>query len=228
MDTYPEWEALLARRRRHNASGQDGSDIERWKQSRGAQSLPQMKKEIEDESSGQVAANPSTDPACAGRVVDHGSSGECGSNGDIIQPVLTVEEVRKLVLEKIGSVTPALREDATELARAIESALLSKLRAPVAAEAAPDLRPHLEWALRLIWVSMETGVRYEAALEALDAAHGAFQAQAGPDLRPHLEWALRHIEKRLSVLGLGERYDVAIDALNAAGSTALSSRVPAA
>lgn len=39
---YAEWEELLARRRRHNASGQDGSDFEQWKKSRGAQSTPQQ------------------------------------------------------------------------------------------------------------------------------------------------------------------------------------------
>ncbi|MNX41012.1 hypothetical protein D3C86_714060 [compost metagenome] len=32
---YAEWDALLERRRCHNANDQDGSDFEQWKQSRG-------------------------------------------------------------------------------------------------------------------------------------------------------------------------------------------------
>jgi hypothetical protein len=35
-----EWEALLARRRKHNASGQDGSDFAAWLQFREAPQLP--------------------------------------------------------------------------------------------------------------------------------------------------------------------------------------------
>ncbi|WP_159106398.1 hypothetical protein [Achromobacter marplatensis] len=42
MGIYAEWEALLERRRRHNSSGQDGSDFEQWKQSRGIQTAPQQ------------------------------------------------------------------------------------------------------------------------------------------------------------------------------------------
>lgn len=42
MDLYAEWEALLERRRRHNNSGQDGSDFEQWKKSRGLKEVPQQ------------------------------------------------------------------------------------------------------------------------------------------------------------------------------------------
>lgn len=42
MGWMTEWKALLDRRRRHNASGQDGSDFEQWKQSRGIQTAPQQ------------------------------------------------------------------------------------------------------------------------------------------------------------------------------------------
>lgn len=51
--------------------------------------------------------------------------------------------------------------------------LLSKLPAPVT-----DLRPHLEWALRRIGTSLDTGDKYEAAQAALDAARAAPQASA--------------------------------------------------
>ncbi|WP_241116054.1 hypothetical protein [Achromobacter xylosoxidans] len=50
---------------------------------------------------------------------------------------------------------------------------LSKLPAPVT-----DLRPHLEWALRRIGTSLDTGDKYEAAQAALDAARAAPQASA--------------------------------------------------
>lgn len=55
-------------------------------------------------------------------------------------PMLTDEQIRTLILEKIGNVTQALREDATDFARAIETAVLSKLRAPVAGEAVAWLK----------------------------------------------------------------------------------------
>ncbi len=42
MDWASEWEALIERRRRHNSSGQDGSDFEQWKQSRGIKTVPQQ------------------------------------------------------------------------------------------------------------------------------------------------------------------------------------------
>lgn len=42
MALYAEWEALLERRRRFNASGQDGSDFEQWKQSRGIETGPRQ------------------------------------------------------------------------------------------------------------------------------------------------------------------------------------------
>lgn len=50
---------------------------------------------------------------------------------------------------------------------------LSKLPAPVT-----DLRPHLEWALRRIGTSLDTGDKYEAAQAALDAARAAPQVSA--------------------------------------------------
>ncbi|MFY2611099.1 hypothetical protein ACOTET_01545 [Achromobacter xylosoxidans] len=132
------------------------------------------------------------------------------------ETMLTDEQIRTLILEKIGNVTQALREDAMEFARAIETAVRSKPRAPVsdiresfeltyAADAddpacasdlshftngwqaciwshvrapAADLRPHLEWALRRIGSSLDTGDKYEAAQAALDAAKAAPQASA--------------------------------------------------
>lgn len=56
---------------------------------------------------------------------------------DITQRALTDEQIRALILDKIGNVTQALREDAIEFARAIETAVLSQVRAPVAGEAQP-------------------------------------------------------------------------------------------
>ncbi|MFA1682519.1 hypothetical protein [Achromobacter dolens] len=60
------------------------------------------------------------------------------------EPMLTDEQIRTLILEKIGNVTQALREDAMEFARAIETAVLSKPRAPVATEAMPRRQALLE------------------------------------------------------------------------------------
>lgn len=71
--------------------------------------------------------------------------------------------------------------DADDPASAIElghfangwRAAVSKLRAPIT-----DLRPHLEWALRRIRTSLDTGDKYEAAQAALDAAVAAPVASA--------------------------------------------------
>lgn len=92
--------------------------------------------------------------------------------------------------------------DADDPASAIElghfangwRAAVSKLRAPIT-----DLRPHLEWALRRIRTSLDTGDKYEAAQAALDAAVAAPVASApvagepfmygimGPDGKAHFE-----------------------------------------
>jgi hypothetical protein len=40
MTIYTEWAAILERRRRFNASGQDGSDFDLWLQSRRASAMP--------------------------------------------------------------------------------------------------------------------------------------------------------------------------------------------
>lgn len=42
MSLYAEWDALLERRRRHNTSGQDGSDFQQWKNSRGIEAGPRQ------------------------------------------------------------------------------------------------------------------------------------------------------------------------------------------
>ncbi|WPQ33669.1 hypothetical protein [Achromobacter xylosoxidans] len=60
------------------------------------------------------------------------------------ETMLTDEQIRTLILEKIGNVTQALREDAMEFARAIETAVRSKPRAPVAVEAMPRRQALLE------------------------------------------------------------------------------------
>lgn len=48
--------------------------------------------------------------------------------------------------------------------------------APGTGRTAPDLRPHLEWALRRIAASLDIGERYEAAQAALEAATAVPQA----------------------------------------------------
>ncbi|MFY3986085.1 hypothetical protein ACOTJH_29125 [Achromobacter xylosoxidans] len=88
-------------------------------------------------------------------------------------------------------------------------------------DASPDLRPHLRWALYLIWISMQPeSAKFDDALEALDAARD----QVRLDLRPHLTWALRHIEKRLGIVGQSETYEGAVAALNAANAALQANR----
>lgn len=55
---------------------------------------------------------------------------------------------------------------------------LDECRAALASAPVADLRPHLEWALRRIGTSLDTGDKYEAAQAALDAAKAAPQASA--------------------------------------------------
>ncbi|WP_238892033.1 hypothetical protein [Achromobacter insuavis] len=86
--------------------------------------------------------------------------------------------------------------DADDPASAIElghfangwRAAVTKLRAPIT-----DLRPHLEWALRRIRTSLDTGDKYEAAQAALDAAVAAPMASAPVADEQRALFALKHI-----------------------------------
>lgn len=59
-----------------------------------------------------------------------------------------------------------------------EAAALDECSAALASAPVADLRPHLEWALRRIRTSLDTGDKYEAAQAALDAAKGGPVASA--------------------------------------------------
>lgn len=60
----------------------------------------------------------------------------------------------------------------------LDEAAFSVYRAAQASAPVADLRPHLEWALRRIRTSLDTGDKYEAAQAALDAAKAAPVASA--------------------------------------------------
>ncbi|CUJ51954.1 hypothetical protein [Achromobacter xylosoxidans] len=64
-------------------------------------------------------------------------------------------------------------DDVVRIRAALDECSAALASAPVA-----DLRPHLEWALRRIRTSLDTGDKYEAAQAALDAAKGGPVASA--------------------------------------------------
>jgi hypothetical protein len=89
---------------------------------------------------------------------------------DITQRVLTTEK-RKEFIRRTSFISECDRDTRAAFVDEIVRAALAS--APVA-----DLRPHLEWALRRIRTSLDTGDKYEAAQAALDAAKGGPVASA--------------------------------------------------